>query len=129
MSTKGASNRYGNKNGRQNLDEKTDDIAYPWAKGFLGSNASSHFKDHGKELGINKLEDYIASAVHFANKIDRKHFRSVVNYKKETYKYDPDSKLLVVVTKEGFIRTFYSTKGSGGFSYYPKKGIKVWIKV
>ena len=37
--------------------------------------------------------------------------------------------VLMNSTKNGYIRTYYSTKGSGGFYYYPKKGQKVWIKV
>jgi len=129
MPTKGASYRYGNTNGAHHRGEATQNINYPWAKGFLGTNSVSHFKDHGKEMGINTEKDYVANAVHFANNVDRRHYKSVVNYKGETYKYDPGSKQLVVVTKDGYIRTYFNTKGNGGFYYSPKKGKRVWIKV
>ncbi len=80
-------------------------------------------------MGFKKENEYVASAIHFANNVDKRNFKSVINYKGETYKYDSRNNYLVVVTKDGFIRTFYSTEGSGGFSYYPKKGVKKWIKV
>ena len=129
MPTKGASMRYGNTNGAHHRGEATSNIGYPWAKDFLGTNAKSHFKDHGAEMGFRTEKEYVANGVHFANDINRKQYKSVVNYKGETYKFNPNNKHLVVVTKNGYIRTYYSTKGSGGFSYYPKKGQKVWIKV
>lgn len=129
MPTKGASFRYGNTNGAHHRGEASPNINYPWAKDFLGTNLKSHFKSHGGEMGIKGEKDYAAKAVHFANEVDRQHYKSVINYKGETYKYDPNSKLLVVVTKQGYIRTFYDTRGSGGFYYYPKKGKKVWIKI
>ena len=129
MATKGASMRYGNTRGAHHRGEATQNINYPWAKDFLGTNSVSHFKDHGKEMGFKSEKEYVANGIHFANDIDRQHYKSVINYKGETYKYDPGSKQLVVVSKKGYIRTYYSTKGSGGFYYSPKKGTRIWIKV
>lgn len=129
MPTKGPSMRYGNTNGAHHRGKESNKIKFPWARGFIGSNAPSHFNDHGKELGITNEKDYVAKGVHFANTIDRKHFKSVVSFDGQTYKYDPNTQRVVVVTKDGYIRTYYSTKGSGGFYYYPKKGERKWIKV
>ena len=129
MPTKGPSMRYGNTNGAHHRGEATKNINYQWAKGFLGTNSKSHFIKHGVQMGFKSEKEYVANAVHFANDVDRKHYKSVVNYKGETYKYDPRTKRLVIITKDGYIRTFYSTETSGGFYYYPKKGVRVWIEV
>ena len=70
MATKGASYRYGNTRGANHRGEATQNINYPWAKDFLGTNSVSHFKDHGKEMDFKSEKEYVANGIHFANDID-----------------------------------------------------------
>lgn len=124
MSTKGASNRYGNTRGSRHQGQATKHINYPWAKDFNRGGIDKHFKEHGEEFNARTKQEYAAKAVHFANDVDRQHYKSVVDYKKTTYKYDPRDGRLVVVTKDGYVVTYHHT--GSGFWYYPEKGKKVW---
>lgn len=124
MPTKGASYRYGNTRGSKHQGEVTKHINYAWAKDFNRGGIDQHFKDHGKEFGAKSKQDYAAKAVHFANEVDRKNYKSVVDYNKTTYKYDPRNGRLVIVTKDGYVTSYHHTKK--GFWYYPEKGKKVW---
>lgn len=126
MATKGASYRYGNTNGSKHRDDPSGFINYQWAKDFNKTGLIQHFKDHGKEFDSLSKEDYAAKAVHFANEIDRKHYKSVVDYKGTTYKYDPRDGRLVEVTKDGYVISYRHTGDK--FWYYSKKGMKKWIK-
>lgn len=89
MSTKGASNRYGNTRGSRGQGEPTEDINYAWARAFNKKGLEGHFSRHGQEFNFNSKEQYAAHAVKFANHIDRKKYKSVVDWHKTTYKYDP----------------------------------------
>lgn len=128
MPTKGASYRYGNTNGAHHRGEATQNINYPWAKGFIGSESKGHFGRHHKEFGSNSESDYITKAIHFANEVDRKNYRSVVDYKGNTFKYDPRDGRLVIVTSKGLIKTYHHSGHK--FTYHPKKGktTTIWIK-
>lgn len=128
MSTKGPSLRYGNTNGSHHRGEATEHINYAWAKGFNKDGLDKHFDKHGKEFGANSKMEYAAKAVHFANEIDRKHYRSVINYKGTTYKYDPRDGRLAIITKDGYIVTFFHTGEK--FTYKNKNGevVTKWIK-
>lgn len=128
MPTKGPSMRYGNTNGAHHKGESTVFINYPWAKGFVLGKAKAHYEKHRKEFNAQSEIDYIAQAVHFANMVDRKHFRSVVDYEGKTYKYDPRDGRLVIVTKEGLIESYHHS--GKRFTYHPKKGTTstIWIK-
>ena len=71
MGTKGASNRYGNaRGGRQG--HPTQHTGFAWAKAFNRSTLNDHFRRHGEQMGCPTKESYNASAVKFANTVDRK---------------------------------------------------------
>lgn len=128
MSTKGPSRRYGNTRGAHHRGEISEDIGYPWAKDFNKWTLTGHFKKHAKELGNQSPAELASKAVHFANEIDRIHYRSVIDKYGTTYKYDPRDGRLVIVSKEGYVITYYTVRKS--FTYKDKKGNKVtiWIQ-
>lgn len=126
MSTKGASNRYGNTQGSRHQGKNTDDINYPWAKKFNRGGLNRHFIRHGKEFGCQTKEEYAAKAIRFANTIDRINCKSAVDINGTTYKYNPKTNELVEVTKDGYIIS-YRHYGNE-FWYINKKGEKIWIK-
>ncbi|HBE98651.1 MAG TPA: hypothetical protein DDW18_01185 [Firmicutes bacterium] len=124
MATKGASFRYGNTNG-----SRTEHIRFAWAKGFNRGGLERHFHDHGKEFGATTAEEYVSKAVHFANTVDRKHFKSVVDCNGTTYKYDIVNHVLALIDKKGYVISYYRI--ADHFTYVPKKGRgkkTVWIK-
>ena len=127
MSTKGASNRYGNSNGSKHQGMPTKHINYAWTKGFSKGGLEQHYIDHGKEFGAISKVDYAMKAVHFANTVDRQHHKSVIDYKGTTYKYDPRDGRLAIITKDGYVVSYHHT--GKGFWYYPKKGERVWIEI
>lgn len=127
MATKGASMRYGNTNGSHHRGESTKRINYAWAKDFNRGGLEQHFKDHGKEFGAISKQDYAAKAVHFANEVDKQNYKSVIDYKGTTYKYDPRNGILAEITKEGYVISYRHT--GGRFWYRPSKGVKRWIKM
>ncbi len=122
MPTKGASLRYGNTNGAHHRGEANKKVNYAWAKDFNRGGIKQHFDEHGKEFNAASERDYAAKAVHFANEVDRDHYKSVVDYKRTTYKYDPRDGRLVIVTKDGYISSYHHTGKK--FWYYAKKGKK-----
>ncbi len=127
MPTKGASMRYGNTNGSHHRGEATEFINYQWAKDFNRGGVDRHYSDHGKEVGAHSKEEYAAKAVHFANEIDRRNYKSVVDFKGTTYKYDPRNGMMVEVSKDGYVISYRHVGKE--FWYYSKKGIKTWIKM
>lgn len=128
MPTKGASLRYGNTNGAHHRGEATEKINYQWAKDFNRGGIDRHYRDHGEEMGARTKEEYAAKAVHFANEIDRKHYKSVVDINGATYKYDPRDGRLVIVSMDGYVVSYYRVRKK--FIYTNKKGkeITIWIK-
>lgn len=128
MSTKGASYRYGNTNGSNHKGEPSKHIGFEWAKDFNRGSLERHFNSHGKEFNARTAGEYAAMAVHFANTIDRKHYKSVVDRNGSTYKYDPRDGRLAIISKDGYIISYHHT--GNGFTYRSKKGkqVKVWIK-
>ena len=80
MSTKGASNRFGNaRHGRQG--HITSHTGFAWAKGFNKVSLAKHVEEHMRSLGLTSATDYVAHAVAFANHIDRKNHVSYVRRK------------------------------------------------
>ena len=128
MPTKGASMRYGNTNGAHHRGEATKNINYAWAKDFNRGGLDKHFKDHGNEFGAHSKQEYAAKAVHFANEVDRKHYKSVVDVHGSTYKYDPRDGRMAIIAKDGYVVTYHHTGEK--FTYTNKKGKAVtrWIK-
>jgi pyocin large subunit-like protein len=128
MATKGASMRYGNTNGAHHRGEATKHINYAWAKDFNRGGLEQHFKDHGKEFNAVSKQDYAAKAIHFANDIDRQHYKSVVDKYGTTYKYDPRNGRLAIITKDGYVVSYHHTGDK--FTYTNKKGqvVTKWIQ-
>ncbi len=121
MPTKGASNHYGGaRNGRQG--KKTQHTGFAWAKDFNSKTLQDHFNRHGEQMGCKTKESYAAHAVKFANTVDRKNCVSFVDKKGSTYKYNKKSNTLVIVTKDGYVVTYF--KPAKGYNYYlnEKKG-------
>lgn len=115
MSTKGASNRYGNA-GNGSRGHATIHTGFAWAKDFMPSTLNYHVTEHMKSLGFSTKEEYRAHAVHFANKIDRVNNVSYVRPNGETVKFNTKTGEFAVITKEGFVTTYYK----------PKTGIKAY---
>lgn len=114
MSTKGASNHFGNsRHGRKG--HITMHTGFAWAKDFERSTLYEHYDSHGRIYGVN---GYIAKAVTFANRVDRVNHISYVRKDGTTVKYSKKTNEFVVVDKFGFIRTYY----------FPKKGIEEYYK-
>lgn len=118
MSTKGASNHYGNaKHGSPGI--ATKHIGFAWAKDFNKATLSQHFLDHGSQMGCQSKESYAAHAVSFANYIDRNNVVSFVDKNGTTYKYNKLTNTFAIITKTGYVVTFF--KPSDGYQYYLKQ--------
>lgn len=115
MSTKGASNRFGNTRGGR-PGYPTQHTGFPWAKGFNKRTLQRHFRDHGEQMKAPTPESYAAKAVTFANTIDRKNNISFVAKNGTTYKYNKRTGIFAVVIKKGVVVTFFRPKE--GIRYY-----------
>lgn len=114
MATKGASNHYGNsRGGRQSHGSKH--IGYKWAKKFNKNTLKVHFERHGKEMGCSNENEYAAKAVHFANTIDRINCTSFIDGNNSTYKYNYKTHEFAIITKDGFVVTYYVSKGENKY--------------
>ena len=122
MSTKGPSNKYGSsKNSRRG--KRARSIGYAWAKDFNRSKLNQHFEKHGVEMNSPTKESYVAHAVSFCNYVDRKNCISFIDKKGSTYKYNKVTNTLAIVTKDGYVITYFKPKD--GIKYYNKeKGSK-----
>lgn len=115
MSTKGASNHYGNsKNGRHG--KATLHIGYAWAKDFNSRTLQDHFNRHGSQMGCTTKESYAAHSVKFANNVDRANCVSFVAKNGSTYKYNTKTNTLAIITKDGYVVTYF--KPAAGYDYY-----------
>jgi len=115
MSTKGASNHYGNSRGGKQ-GKATNHTGYAWAKDFNKSTLADHFYRHGAQMGCTTKEGYAAKAVSFANRVDRKNCVSFVDRKGSTYKYNKKDGTLGIITKDGYVVTYFKPKD--GYKYY-----------
>lgn len=115
MSTKGASNRYGNAgNGRSG--HATIHTGYPWAKDFDHTTLNWHAKEHMKSLGFSSKEEYQAHAVSFANRVDRVNHVSYVRPNGDTVKFSKKTGEYAVINKFGIVTTYFKPKN--GIQYY-----------
>ena len=118
MSTKGASNRYGNaRGGRQGTI--TEHTGFAWAKAFNKSTLTDHFYRHGEQMGCSSKDSYNANAVSFANTVDRKNCVSFIDKHGSTYKYNKATNTLAIIKKDGIVVTYYKPKD--GYEYYLKE--------
>lgn len=118
MATKGASNHYGNsKNGRKG--KVTTHTGYAWAKDFNSRTLQDHFNRHGAQMGCETKEAYAAHSVKFANSVDRVDCISFVARNGATYKYNTKTNTLAIVTKDGYVVTYF--KPAAGYNYYKEE--------
>ena len=118
MSTKGASNRYGNARGGKQGHE-TENTGYAWAKNFNKATLQRHYEDHGEQVGANSPESYRAKAVHFANLVDRKNCITMKASNGTTYKYNRVTHEFAMITKKGIVITYFKPKD--GMKYFKKQ--------
>lgn len=115
MATKGASNHYGNSRGGVQ-GHMTDHTGFPWAKDFSKKHLVDHFNRHGHQMNADTKEAYAAHAVKFANTVDKKNCISFLDKNGSTYKYNIKINEFCIVTKNGYVVTYY--KPSNGYKYY-----------
>ncbi len=114
MSTKGASNHYGNaKHGKQG--HRTVHTGFAWAKGFNKTTLIDHANRHGQVYGS---VGYVAKAVTFANRVDRENHLSYVRKDGTTVKYSKKTNEFAVIDKNGIVKTYFK----------PENGIKKYLK-
>lgn len=128
MPTKGPSLRYGNTRGSKHRGKFSKNINYAWAKDFNKNTLKTHYEKHGKDFGAKTKEEYASKAVHFANAIDRQNYKSVIDWKGSTYKYNTINGAYAIITEDGYVVTYHKPRNRR-FSYHPKKGITKWIKI
>ena len=76
--------------------------------------------EYGKELGLDSKESYKQHAIKFANTVDRKNCVSFVDVNSgATYKYNKKTSELAIITKDGYVATYFKPKD--GYSYYKKE--------
>lgn len=106
---------YGNsQNGRHG--KKSSHINYAWAKDFNSRTLQDHFKRHGAQMNCNSKESYAAHSVKFANYVDKINCISFVDKKGSTYKYNIKTNTLAIITKKGYVITYF--KPTAGYNYY-----------
>ena len=103
MSTKGASNYYGNARGGKQ-GHKTMHIGFAWAKRFNKTTLADHARRHGGTGGTLK---YVANAVTFANRVDRLNHLSYIRKNGTTVKYSKKTNEFAVIDKHGIVHTYF----------------------
>jgi pyocin large subunit-like protein len=101
MSTKGPSFLYGNTKG-----SPTRHINFKYAVDFSNKDLERHIREHMKEFNINEPKEYVKQAIEFANNVLILN-DSFVDEKGSTHKYSIVSNEFVIVTKEGYVATYY----------------------
>lgn len=119
MATKGASYRYGNTRGSNGNGQASKHIGYAWAKEFNKSTLDYHFVKHGKTMGFESKNSYVSHAIKFANTVDRANNVSFLDNKNSTYKYNKKTNEFAIVTKNGYVVTYFKPKD--GYQYYLKQ--------
>ena len=119
MASKGPSNRY--QTGSRSSNGKTiSHTNFEWARDFNKKSLNKHFDDHAKSMGFTSKESYKQHAIKFANTIDKKNNVSFIDSKTgATYKYSKTSSEFAIITKDGYVSTYFKPKD--GYSYYKKQ--------
>lgn len=125
MSTKGKSNQYSNTRGSA-PHKPTKHINFKYAKRFNKSTLSSHYDSHHKEFQVKSKKAYEQKAIKFANKIDHRNCKSVVDRNGTTLKYNVKTREFVMVRQDGTILTYHH---KDRFDYIDSKGERVWVKI
>lgn len=87
-------------------EDRLSSPSYRWAKGFDKALLQKQFLAHGEDMGTETEQEYEAVAVLFAN-IIRNNRWLFVDGNSRTFKYDPDTRRLVIVDKRGYVLSFY----------------------
>ena len=116
MSTKGASNRYGNNRGSRGQGMPSKHIKYAWARDFNKKTLKQHLSDHGKQFGFTTVEEYGSHAIKFANNVDRVNNKSFYDENFSTYKYNVKTNEFAIIDKKGYVITYF--KPTDGYQYY-----------
>lgn len=106
-------------------EDRLSSPSYRWAKGFDKALLHKQFLAHGKDMGTETKEEYEAVAVLFAN-IIRDNRWLFIDRNSLTFKYDPDTKQLVVVDRKGYVLSFY--KAGDIFVFKDMAGDVVLVK-
>ena len=91
-------------------------------------NEIKHFRDHGKQMGFDKIVDYSRAAVEFAFS-DSESLISFTTADGSIFQYDPKTNEFLILSRNGKIVTYYPpSKGLKYFNnQFEKYGIE-WIK-
>ena len=115
MSTKGASNHFGNaRHGKQG--HRTSHTGFAWAKHFNKSTFGQPVDKHMQSLGFSNPNEYAAHAVAFANHVDRVNHISYVRKNGQTVKYSIKTNEFAIIDKHGIVNTYF--KPDNGILYY-----------
>lgn len=106
-------------------EDRLSSPSYRWAKGFDKALLQKQFLAHGEDMGIETKEEYEAVAALFAN-IIRKGRWLFVDKDARTFKYDPDTRRLVIVDRKGYVLSFY--KASDMFLFTDMAGDVMLVK-
>ena len=90
-----------------------------YAQYWISENSEvKHFKDHGKQMGFNKIIDYSRAAVEFATAERKSIISFTANEKKynSTYKYDKDTNEFMIISKDGKSVTYFPP--TDGIEYF-----------
>lgn len=129
MPTKGPSNRYGNSRGGRK-GHPTMHTNFEFAKSFMPSDLVGHYERHGAEFGATSQDDYVNRSIKFANYVDRKNCKSIVDNNGTTYKYNTKTRELVIVTKNGIVVSYYKISyKQNGFYYTNRRGKETWKNI
>ena len=95
-----------------NYDEFPDDYTFRNSKLL-----NEHYEKHGKEMGFSSAEEYAAAANLVIHHPDTLH--KIEKEDGDTCFYYEEANLFVVLSKDGYIRTFFSP--DSGKKYYDKQ--------
>lgn len=79
----------------------------------------THFEKHGKEMGFRSAKEYEKAAAAVVNNPKALHKKETDQDKNNTVYYVEKTNEFVVVSDDGFIRTYFNP--SGGKKYYDKQ--------
>lgn len=101
MSSKGPSNRFGNKG------KATSRVSFQWAKAFNKKTLTKHFQKHGSDFPSMTKEEYEARAIKFANTINKSDCVSFVDKKGSTHKLNRITGEYCITSKDGYVITYF----------------------
>ncbi len=126
MATKGASNRYGGSKARFS-NTNTNGVTYQWAKIFNKNTLKNHFERHKKKFNFDSIKSYEQHAIRFANFVDYNNVDIYVDKNLTTYKFNNKTNGLAIISKKGYIITYYIVNDK--FVYNKKGGTRECVHI